>query len=397
MAKPVPELNWHYPRADLAKRYLDTFASGLSASCVLFAPRRKGKTEFVQEDLAPYAEQNGYRAVYCSMWLNRENPAGALVQTLLKAAQPRGIAELIKGKLRQPLKSAEISLDLPAVGKIHAHADFAEEDQRANSEMQLAAAMDAVIKAAGKNKVLLLLDEIQTLGDPSFKNFIATLRTVLDARKARVKVVFTGSSRHRLQEMFFRTKAPLFQFSNPSDFPDLGIEFVDHLILKFHELTGRPLNKTEALKAFLATGQTPGHIKEALLKLVRNGGTDIMTATYVVISESQRTSGYKERMASLNALDRAVVFTVLHGADPMSVPARRAIGQEMGRAEIPVDKLQRSLERLLEEKILYQRRPGQYMIEDHQLAAYLSRDEADEVSVPADGSREEDAAEAPRM
>ena len=71
MVTPDGPISWHYPRAELAASYLDTLQAGLISSMVLFAPRRKGKTEFVLEDLLPAAEAAGYRTVYCSMWQNR--------------------------------------------------------------------------------------------------------------------------------------------------------------------------------------------------------------------------------------------------------------------------------------------------------------------------------------
>ena len=43
--------SWHYPRPELAAKYLQTFDVGLTSSCALFAKRRMGKSEFLEQDL----------------------------------------------------------------------------------------------------------------------------------------------------------------------------------------------------------------------------------------------------------------------------------------------------------------------------------------------------------
>ncbi len=89
MAKRQTPIAWHYPRTSLAQTYLKTLDAGLISSLVLFAPRRKGKTEFLLEDLLPAAESSGYRTVYCSMWQNRTDPLAALLASLSQASKPR--------------------------------------------------------------------------------------------------------------------------------------------------------------------------------------------------------------------------------------------------------------------------------------------------------------------
>ena len=70
-----------------------------------------------------------------------------------------------------------------------------------------------------------MLDEVQFVARPAHEDLIAALRTALDTRKRTAHVVFTGSSRVRLQDMFDSIQAPLFQFSQTTTFPDLGEGF----------------------------------------------------------------------------------------------------------------------------------------------------------------------------
>lgn len=51
---------WHYPRPELATTYLQVFDLGLMSARALFAKRRMGKSEFLEQDLIPAAREVGY-------------------------------------------------------------------------------------------------------------------------------------------------------------------------------------------------------------------------------------------------------------------------------------------------------------------------------------------------
>ena len=62
--------DWHFPRTTLAQHYLNLLDIGISSSFAIVAPRRKGKTLFILQDLAPEAQKAGYVPVYASLWQN---------------------------------------------------------------------------------------------------------------------------------------------------------------------------------------------------------------------------------------------------------------------------------------------------------------------------------------
>src|SRR6185312_14010498 len=99
-SKPDP---WHFARPLLAQKYLKTFRVGLLSAQALFAPRRMGKSEFLEQDLIPAARKTGLLTAYLNLWDAREHPRGALIGTLARAGSPRGISGLLK-KLKSPLK-----------------------------------------------------------------------------------------------------------------------------------------------------------------------------------------------------------------------------------------------------------------------------------------------------
>ena len=87
---------WHYPRPQLAESYLEQFARGLVSARGIFANRRMGKTEFLEQDLIPAARAARYLTAYVNLWDAREQPAGAVVAAIAEATEPSGIAKWVK-------------------------------------------------------------------------------------------------------------------------------------------------------------------------------------------------------------------------------------------------------------------------------------------------------------
>jgi hypothetical protein len=99
---------------DLAEKYLQTFQIGLISAQALFAPRRMGKSEFLEQDLIPAAQKSGLLTAYLNLWDAREHPRGALIGALARAASPRGLSALIK-KLKVPLKKVKASAKVSGI------------------------------------------------------------------------------------------------------------------------------------------------------------------------------------------------------------------------------------------------------------------------------------------
>jgi hypothetical protein len=369
MAKRKSPIAWHYPRTSLAHTYIGTLDAGLISSRVLFAPRRKGKTEFLLEDLLPAAELAGYKTVYCSMWQYRTDPLAAILAALGQAAQPR---TKLHQRLLRPFKKTSIELEVEHVGKLSAEAEFHARDDGLESLQRLPELLDAVI-AASKGNVLIAFDEIQHLAKPEFQELVAALRTTLDLRKKSVKSVFTGSSRNRLQMMFSQIKAPLFQFSQTTDFPDLDDEFVIFMVCAFQQATQRKLSLTASHKAFVLLGRTPGLFHDALERLMKAGGVNIAEVAQQVLKESRLASGYAQRLREMRPLDRAVLRAIAERLPLYADESRGKFSSEIGLEgeTLSARQVQVALQRLIAEQLIYQTGRGQYEIEDHQLAEWL--------------------------
>jgi len=94
-----------HPRPKLAAKYLQVFDVGLSSARALFAKRRMGKSEFLEQDLIPAARDAGYLTVYLNLWDARSQPAPAFLAALTQALKPTGLRKLAK-TLKRPLTIA---------------------------------------------------------------------------------------------------------------------------------------------------------------------------------------------------------------------------------------------------------------------------------------------------
>ena len=117
---------WHFARPELAQKYLQTFRVGLISAQALFAPRRMGKSEFLEQDLIPAAQKSGLLTAYLNLWDAREHPRGALVSTLARASTSRGLSALMK-KLRAPLKKVKASGKISGLAEGSLEAEMADD------------------------------------------------------------------------------------------------------------------------------------------------------------------------------------------------------------------------------------------------------------------------------
>lgn len=78
-----------FPRTYLAEGILATIESRLQNAATIFAPRRKGKTTFLINDLIPIAKAHGFIVATADLWFDKAHPerviAGGLDESILGA------------------------------------------------------------------------------------------------------------------------------------------------------------------------------------------------------------------------------------------------------------------------------------------------------------------------
>jgi hypothetical protein len=180
-----PAGSWHFARPQLARRYLQTFQIGLVSAQALFAPRRMGKSEFLEQDLIPAAQKSGLLTAYLNLWDAREHPRGALISALARAGSPRGLSALIE-KLKTPLKKVKAFAKLSGIAEGSLEAELTEDPRIAGPALsELLRSFDRADRT-----LLLVLDEAQVLASPFIRIWL--IRCALDwiyvSRRSRLSL-----------------------------------------------------------------------------------------------------------------------------------------------------------------------------------------------------------------
>lgn len=364
-----PMIDWHYPRTDLAQRYMSAFDIGITGALALFAPRRMGKTEFLLLDLAPEAEARGYQVGYCSFWNLQDNPARALRIALESISQKGDWREKWSSYLG--VASSEVSATIAGAGfKVQA---------RPVSSTVLQDDLLAMIERFGKlarhkKRTLLLLDEVQHLADTSHASLVATLRTQFEEHRQKLHVVYTGSSRDGLQRMFRDRKAPMFHAAQQVDFPHLESEFVAFMLNAFEQASQRKLSLAQATRIFARMNHNPALFHHLLRHMVIKGVWDISAGYENFRDLVDVEADYKAVWAQCKPIDQAVLRLLVQKTELglYTDEARRFVGDDVGTEPVSQKAIQNAIDRLRSNQILYSPGRGEWEFEDPGLKDWIA-------------------------
>lgn len=353
---------WHFPRNILAEQVLGMFESGISSALVFFAPRRMGKTEFLCKDITPLAEKRKWRVFYFSFLDVGKSASADFTRALINLAKDQGALSKAGGLLKRVSKiSGE-------AGGIKADLELREPEQAQES------LKDVISQLSKKQKLLLLMDEVQTLAqDPANANFIASFRTVLDLNKSNVKVIFTGSSQEGLRRMFSQAKAPFFHFGQNLPFPELERDFTDHLSQMFNVATKRQIDKDELWKAFIEMQRVPQLARALVERMALNPNLSIKEAKEQLLSQVFEDSAFIDVWEKCSALERIILKELAVGEGGLfSSETIKGLEKKLGVTDLKLSSVQSSV-RVLSRKGLIGRTPEQrgYYIDDPNFKNWL--------------------------
>ena len=320
---------WHYPRPQLAKRYLDLLDAGLVSSTSIFAPRRTGKTVFLRQDLTPAAIKRGYRVAYADLWQTRLSPGTALIRGLEEALEPKTLKEKIISKAKAPVKKIKAKGEL---GGLKAELEVDLDGAKKEATVIALRIEELIAQLCAKGPLLLLIDEAQELARSREAELVATaLRTAITKYREKVRVVFTGSSRTQLALVFSNTKAPLYSVgASIHDFPLLDFGFVEFVCDKYFVATQREINKEKAFKEFENFKYQPEPFLGAVVAVMMSPSLSLHRACEQQHAEQNKAENHEGTWAGLDALQRSLVR---HFADnPVEKPFSKATLSKLARA-----------------------------------------------------------------
>ncbi len=356
---------WYYPRTELARQYMDILDTGITRRLTIFSPRRTGKTNFLVNDLAKEAEQRKRIVIYMSMWDNPDAPHLWLISTLTEAMH----AISRKGKIRNLLTTTIQKLKIEGVtglAKIGAEIEFADQPKTATSDElgQLSLLFKTLHQLAKRRKILLLLDEIQHLSTAkSFNSFTHNLRTSLDIYSDKIEVVFTGSSRSGLRNLFSDNSAPLYAFSDQIEFPVLDKKFIEFMQKVFKQVTRRNLDKNKAWDIFQKLDCNPYYMRMILQAMIIQASDDIEHCYANVKENIALQLGYPEKWKKLKRMDRIVYIAITDNLPIYATDTLDLISKQADK-NVTTSQVQRSVDRLIIQHLISQIRRGEYLIEN---------------------------------
>lgn len=355
-------------RPELAASYIGLLAAQPGRPLAMFAPRRVGKTHFLDHDLAPAAAKAGLLPVYADLWIQKAHPLEAINHALEEALDDLTVPKSKLARIgRTPIRK---------LGLIGASVDLGETPARRALPEDARLRLDALVlrlhEAAGK-PLLLMLDEVQTLAEAADADgIIGALRAVLHRRRGILRSVFTGSSQEGLARMLSTAGAPMYQFAQLLDFPPLGDEYLKPLAAHFAAVhPGKRLALADLRRLYARIGSRPGLLKDVVKAMSAEGLIDVDLGVKHFLATQQGI--WTALLQPFDAFDRAVLLAIAKGLPPMGKESLDLLAQ-LQAGPPTVAKVRAAIERLRRAGLLTKTAGGPVAIEDPLLAEYLAAD-----------------------
>lgn len=365
--------SWHYPRDTFAKFILDGMKEDLLSRVSLFAPRKRGKTQFIKSDVIPLCYERGILPVYIDFWSDETSPELAFGRAVDDAYENHlGFFEKIAEKVNISPKIDLASLTVSATLSTKVSAKEACEI----SSEYLHQSFKKLEKC--NMPILLLLDEVQHLAtDNKFKPFTAALRGFMVNRgDQKVKGIFTGSSQQGLTRLFNDTKAPFYNSSQTLTFKELGKDFVAFELNVFKERTGVELDLAKAIILFEKQNKAPARLVELLGMMVLECVHDIDegAARFDIEIEKIQNKSNTNIIEGLNELDIVIFKLIAMGSgNGLYTPGGEIKIQALSSSKVATSKtsISNSINRLKSKGLIYSPQRGKWILEDPSFRDFL--------------------------
>jgi hypothetical protein len=364
----------HFSRETLAQQLVaalrgQTVFGDAHNGLFLAAPRRTGKSTFLQADLKPALEAAGAVVAYVDLWADsRRDPGSLIADAVARALAPR-LGLVSRAAKAAGLESVTIAgalkIDATKIGKIDG--------------VTLPDALRALHEAA-KAPVALIVDEAQhALTSEAGEATMSALKSARDQLnrpgEVNLMLVMSGSDRDKLLRLVNTNGAP-FYGSQISRMPPLGQDFIDHVsrLITAQRPELAPGDGAKLLQAFESFGHRPQFFMEALGQALSplSGLQEIRFEEAVLHAARRRQQDDEAQMESeclaLRPLEQAVLWRLLAQGSrfrPYDGEALRFY-RERVTGRVTPQMAQRALESLRERNpaLVWKSARGEYAVDD---------------------------------
>jgi hypothetical protein len=362
-----------FPRAALAQELVralqgETLLGDAHNGLFLAAPRRTGKSTFLQGDLAPALEAAGVVVVYVDLWADpRKDPGALIAESISRALKPhqnplvRGARKIGVDKLKL---GGALEIDASKIGQ--------------PDGVTLVDALRTLRNAAEK-PVALIIDEAQHA--LTGEGGVAAMTALKSARdqlnqpgQVNLMLVMSGSDRDKLLRLVVSAAAP-FYGSQIQPLPLLDKDFIDHVavLIEAQRADLKPVDRAALQKAFATFGHRPqffmtalGAVLSPLANLDGRFEPALLLAAQAqqVQDEAQMTSDF----LGLSPSEQVVLWRMLDQGQrfrPYDADALRFYRQKLG-APCSAQQAQKALEALRARTpaLVWKSAHGEYAVED---------------------------------
>ena len=335
----------------------------------LAAPRRTGKSTFLQADLKPALEAAGAVVAYVDLWADpRRDPGSLIAHAIARTLAPR-LGVVSRAAQAAGLESVTIAgalkIDVSKIGKIDG--------------VTLPDALRALHEAT-KAPVALIVDEAQhAFTSEAGEATMSALKSARDQLNrpgvVNLMLVMSGSDRDKLLRLVNTNGAP-FYGSQISRMPPLGQDFIDHVsrLITAQRPDLAPVDAGLLLKAFERFGHRPQFFMEALGQALSplSGLQGVRFEQAVLQAAQERQQADEAQMESeylaLKPLEQAVLWRLLEMGQrfrPYDAEALRFY-REKANAKVTVQQAQNALESLRNRypALVWKSARGEYAVDD---------------------------------
>lgn len=333
----------------------------------LAAPRRTGKSTFLQGDLRPALEASGVVVVYVDLWADaRRDPGDLIAEAIARALAPQLglVARTAKKAGLDKLKLGGLEVDTSRIGKVDG--------------LTLVDALRLLHDSAGK-PVALIIDEAQhALTSEAGEAAMTALKSARDQLNqpgtVNLMLVMSGSDRDKLLRLVNTAAAP-FYGSQIQRMPPLGPDFIAHVaaLIEAQRPELKPVDQAMLQQAFEVFGHRPQFFMTALGQVLSPLATVTgrfepalleAAAQQQVQDESQMESDY----LGLKPTEQAVLWRMLEQGPcyrPYDAEALRFYREKAGKP-VTVAQAQKALEALRQRMpaLVWKSARGEYAVED---------------------------------
>lgn len=363
----------HFNRPHLAAELADallgkTAFSDAPNGLFLAAPRRTGKSTFLQADLQPELERRGVVVVYLDLWADqRRDPGELIAEAIGRALAPRlGLVARAakKAGLDQVNIAGWLKIDTGRIGK--------------PDGATLPDALRALVETA-KAPVALVVDEAQhALTSEAGETAMAALKSARDQLNLpggiRLMLIMSGSDRDKLLRLV-NTVGASFYGSQIQRMPELSADFIAFVaqLIETQRPDLKPVDAALLYQAFQRFGHRPQFFMEALGQALNPLAGLAGRFEPAVLQAAQARLGEDEAQMqaeyqALKPLEQAVLWRLLEQGQrfrPYDAEALRFYQEKTGR-KVSAQQAQNALEALRQRTpaMVWKSARGEYAVDD---------------------------------